>query len=168
MKGMNNALELIPADSAVWVLADFNTNDWPGEPHHDEAVVWFRDWGVVRTIYRLVKDLRYAAQRVADESKAGGFQVTGISVEIVDTPSVRAWFSLPVANALNACRASLGDGILLAGREAAEARQGDEMKSIILEVRDDGMLLVKCDDGWTDGWATIDLTALVEAGRACR
>ncbi len=148
---MNAIAEYVPA--AVAVLADWN-DDAPGEAM---VMVVFERWETVRALYALVgsqETIRRAIQR----SKA--FRVLGGSIE-VDSPGVRAWMVDGVGSLSESI--GLGDGLVLGERAAATVRRGAELESLILEVRDDGMLLVKAGEG--EGWATIDLTALAVEAR---
>ncbi|MCO5181119.1 MAG: hypothetical protein M9896_13850 [Candidatus Promineofilum sp.] len=74
-----------------------------------------------------------------------------------DSPQVEAWQVHFVSPAASWMAQSLGDGLLLDQAVADRVRtDGGVLDMAVLEVRDDGMMLVKCDDGW----ATIDLTEL--------
>ena len=148
---MEAIVEYVPA--AVAVLADWN-DDAPGEAL---ALVAFERWETVRALYALVGSQEVIGRAIR---RSGAFRVLGGSIE-VDSPGVRAWMVDGVGSLSESI--GLGDGLVLGERAAAAVRRGGELERPILEVRDDGMLLVKAGEG--EGWATIDLTALAVEAR---
>ena len=132
------------SEPAVWVLAA-----------DEDVVVRFDDWRVVDALYRFVGRLQAA------QVGRGDFRVLGASVE-VDSTAVRAWSvtvgSLPDDLTL----AGIGDGALLGPAAAEFVEERRELRSLVLKIGDDGMLIVEDEDALE---STIDLTALVAAGR---
>lgn len=142
---------LFPGDSvaSVWVLAA-----------DEDVVVRFDDWNVVRALYQFVGEFERAA---AVEYRRNEFRVLSASVE-VDSPTVKAWRVNDGDVRPNAVYRGLGDGALLWTAEAEKLPLGEEnaLRMVILKVSDDGMLIVIDEN---DNEATIDLSALAQAGR---
>ena len=164
--------------SAVSVLADWE-GDVPGDVpvvferwetvsggyrgihqrQDSRVLVVFERWETVRALYALVSSQETIRRAIR---RSGAFRVLGGSIE-VDSPNVRAWM-VDECGRLDVDEVwGLGDGLLLSEWEGAAVRRGVELERLILEVRDDGMLLVRPCEG--EGWATIDLTALALAAR---
>ena len=141
------------AGSAVSVLADWE-DDVPGEA---SVLVVFERWETVRALYALVGSQETIRRAIC---RSGAFRVLGGSIE-VDSPDVRAWMVEEIGGLGESV--GLGDGLLLTEGALAAVRRGRELERPILEVRDDGMLLVRPCEG--DGLATIDLTALAVEAR---
>lgn len=139
--------------AAVAVLADWD-GDAPGG-----ALVLFERRETVRALYALVSSQETIRRAIR---RSGAFRVLGGSIE-VDSPSVRVWMVEEAGRLAPYGGIGLGDGLLLSERETAAVQRGVELEQPILEVRDDGMLLVKAGDG--EGWATIDLTMLAVEAR---
>lgn len=136
-----------PAEKVVTVLAGWEDE----EPGDVQSLVVFDGWSIVQALYALVNSQDVIQRAIR---RSGAFRVLGASIE-VDSPSVNAWLVEEVGYLSDSV--ALGEGLLLSEREAAAVRRGREFAQVILEVRDDGMLLVKSGEAW----ATIDLTALV-------
>lgn len=140
-------------DAAVWVLAE-----WDRMPTHnsdesgDHVLIKFPSHGLINDLRRLVAQVHVKTSRL----NTSDLRVYGASVEC-DSPQVEAWGVQFISAAPSWLGKSLGDGLLLDQAVAESVRTGGGvLDMVILEVRDDGMMLVKCDDGW----ATIDLTEL--------
>lgn len=138
-------------ETAVAVLADWEDEE-PGEA---QAVIAFDGWSVVKALYALVSSQEVIQRAIR---RSGAFRVLGANIEVT-SPGVQAWLVEEAGD--SSAAVGLGDGLLLGDREWSGMRRGRELEDLILEVRDDGMLLVKTGNGW----ATIDLTALAAAGR---
>ncbi len=138
---------------AVFVLAEWN-GDGASEADEPQVLVDFENRAVVKALHAMVQE-QYRVRVAGTARIAGrhGLRVLGASIE-VDTPKVRAW-RVEVVGELGEVKASLGDGVLLGALDAA-VRCDEELEEVTLEVRDDGMLLVRS----YGGFATIDLTAL--------
>lgn len=143
-------------DDAVWVLAD-------GMPVGDDAPGGVFDGAVlVRLESRdTVAALHWVVGRIDHRQYVPvrpGLRIFSLTAEL-EAPQAKAW--AVVDTPPPDIGRGLGDGLLLEAHELERVNRGKEIKSITLEVRDDGMLLVKSDGGW----ATIDLSALAEACR---
>ena len=138
-------------EAVVAVLAGWE-DDEPGEA---QALVVFEGWSIVKGLYALVNSQAVIQQAIR---RSGAFRVLGANIE-VDSPSVHAWLVEEVGSLSESV--ALGEGLLLSDRETNGVRRGRKLERLILEVRDDGMLLVKVGEGW----ATIDLTALAAESR---
>lgn len=138
-------------ETAVAVLADWEDE----EPGAAQAVVAFDGWSVVKALYALVGSQEVIQRAIR---RSGAFRVLGANIEVT-SPGVQAWLVEEAGDVSAAV--GLGDGLLLSDQEWSGTRRGRELEELILEVRDDGMLLVKAGEGW----ATIDLTALAAEGR---
>jgi hypothetical protein len=133
-------------ETAVTVLAGWEDEE-PGEV---QSLVVFDGWSIVKALYALVNSQAMIQRAIR---RSGAFRVLGANIE-VDSPGVQAWLVEDVGYLSESV--ALGEGLLLSERESRGVRRGRELAELILEVRDDGMLLVKAGDAW----ATIDLTAL--------
>lgn len=142
---------LVPVEpeekGVVWVAAP-----WDGEAGWDEpqVLVGFWDKYVVEEMCRVVEDGLRPLVVGGDDY----FRVTGASIELRGS-HVKAYWLRP-DRALES--GSLpGDGMLL---DAADgwALRGDPLRGVVLELRDDGMLLVCSDE--EDGWAGVDLLTI--------
>ena len=140
-------------DAAVWVVAEWNRPPVNGSDESGGCVlIKFPSGDLVNDLHSLVARLHL---RLTDV-KTPDLRVYGASVEC-DSPQVEAWQVHFVSPAASWMAQSLGDGLLLDQAVADRVRtDGGVLDMAVLEVRDDGMMLVKCDDGW----ATIDLTEL--------
>lgn len=139
-----------PADP-VWVLAA-----------DEDVLVRFADWQIVRQLYRFVGTLEKATLAARRD---GELRVVGACVE-VDSVAVAAW-RVDGERLAPLVEESLGDGALLRGdwpwATDALLDSDCEVKSPILRVSDDGMLIVLDEDGLE---STIDLTMLAAVGRS--
>ena len=145
-------------DDAVWVLARwdqspaYSSDEWE---FGDHVLIKFSSRDLINDLHSLVKQLHLKSSNLNTSS----LRVLGANAEC-DSPQVEAWHVQYVSADEHWPGQALGDGWLLGQTEAESVRIGaGVLDRVILEVRDDGMMLVKCDDGW----ATIDLTELATA-----
>lgn len=142
---------LVPVEpeekGVVWVAAP-----WDGEAGWDEpqVLVGFWDKYTVEEMSRVVQDGLRPLVTGGDEY----FRVTGASIELRGS-RVKAYWLRPDRAVESGSLP--GDGMLL---DAADgwAMRGDPLRAVVLELRDDGMLLVRSDE--EEGWATVDLLTI--------
>ncbi len=144
-------------DDTVWVLVEWEQGAiYSPDDYGEHVLIKFHSCDLISDLHGLVEQLHAKPSGL----KTLDLRVYGVSVEC-DSPQVEARYVHQYVSADgNWPGQALGDGWLLSRPEADSVRiGGDVLDALILEVRDDGMMLVKCDDGW----ATIDLTALAAA-----
>ena len=140
----------------VWVLAEWDQRPtYSPDESGDHVLIKFSSRDLINDLHSLVRRLHVKPSG----HQSPDLRIYGVSVEC-DSPQVDAWHVQYVWADEHWPGHSLGDGWLLSQPEADSVRTGGGvLDRIIMEVRDDGMMLVKCDDGW----ATIDLTGLATA-----
>lgn len=121
-------------DDSVNVLVYWNDNQL-----FDCALVRFSSKDVVRQLYDLSTGIKPLAQ------SAAGLKVTSVHVEL----------SAATVSAFQTNDDRMEDGLLI---ERQTAQAGEEITSLYLRVRDDGMLIISSDE-WS-GWVDLDLEML--------
>jgi len=139
--------QLWPSKSAVVLIV------WNGDYElFENALVQFKDPAVIREMYNLTKALRPVGQ-----GKVAGLSVYSTCAKLT-ADSVTAYQTHATHDTTPG--RSLGDEVLLEPLVAAPLF-GEEIDDLMLEVSDDGMLLIRSDR--LNGWGSIDLGDLVLA-----
>lgn len=143
-------------DGAVWVLADGTPvgDDAPGGIFDGAVLVRLDSPDIVRALHWVVGQIDHRRWQPIRP----GLRIFSLTAEL-EAPQAKAWavVDYPPPD----IGRGLGDGLLLEPNELERVNRGKEIVPVTLEVRDDGMLLVRGDGGW----ATIDLSALAETCR---
>jgi len=145
---------LVPKEKGlVWVVAD-----WSGDTDYEEVLVSFDGKALVGEMCRVVRAGLHPLLQPPMFGDDDWLRVTGSSIEMRGK-AIQVYRFRPGRTARDGSLP--GAGMLLDAADAM-ALCGAPIGTLILELGNDGMLLVHSDEYEREGWATVDLLAVEE------